>query len=519
MAPADDQRSNVFADLLFAGAQPDDVVAVHFGDDRTTFGELRSSARQLGDALRFAGLPERAAVGVMLPNGAPVVAAIFGVQAAGGVYVPLNPRISDGELASLIDSIQPAVIVTDAAQRVPTGLAVIAPGTDGGWSVTGAIDPESPTLGEDTALVQFTSGTTGRPKPVPLMASTVSALMAGVVTKLRGHEGGGQKAEAAETRPPMPNLIPLSLSLWAGIYNVLFAFAVGAPVVLMDHFETDEFARLVREFGIRSVVLPPAAMTMLADAESVTDLSPLRLVRSVSAPLSPLQARRFKQRFGTLVLNGYGQTELGGEVIGWSAADAREHGEDKLGSIGRPHANIELRVADDDGRELATDEVGPLWISTPSTRQGEADKALADRLSPDGFLRSGDLARIDADGFVWIEGRESDMINRGGLKVFPAEVAEVLMLHPSVRDAAVVGVPHARTGEMPWAFVVGPEPIDTAALRQHCRAHLIAYKLPAEIVQVDELPRNELGKVVPRQLVDAAQERINESTSSVGGPT
>ena len=136
----------------------------------------------------------------------------------------------------------------------------------------------------------------------------------------------------------MPNLIPVSLSLWAGIYQVLFARLVGAPVVVMDGFDPQEFARLVDRFQIRSTVLPPAAMAMLSDDESITSLAPLKYVRSITAPLSPLQARRFRDRFGLYVLNGYGQTEIGGEIVGWSAADAKEHGDDKLGAVGRPHA-------------------------------------------------------------------------------------------------------------------------------------------------------------------------------------
>src|SRR4029079_15968627 len=130
----------------------------------------------------------------------------------------------------------------------------------------------------------------------------------------------------------MPNLIAVSCSLWAGSYNVLFAFRVGAPVVVMDGFEPEEFARLVRRFAIRSTVLAPAAMTMLSDS-ALDDLAPLRFVRSITAPLSVTEARRFKDRFGIAVLNSYGQTEIGREIVGWSAADSREFGESKLGAV------------------------------------------------------------------------------------------------------------------------------------------------------------------------------------------
>jgi acyl-CoA synthetase (AMP-forming)/AMP-acid ligase II len=349
------------------------------------------------------------------------------------------------------------------------------------------------------ALVSFTSGTTGPPTPVPLEHARVVEGLDQVLGTLRSKPASG---------PPMPNLVPVSLSLWAGIYQVLFAFRAGAPVVLMDRFATGEFAALVRRFAIRSTVLPPAAMVMLVDDEAITDLAPLRYVRSISSPLSPLQARRFRDRFGIRVLNGYGQTELGGEVVGWSAADSREFGDAKLGSVGRPHAGV----------EVATD---------PDT--GEVLVRIAGRTGgPGGWHRTGDVGRVDEDGFLWIEGRLSDMVNRGGLKVHPGEVEEVLRLSPRVADAAVVGVPDDRLGEVPVAlFVLAPHPDDAdggstaapapgagasgeasahdgdlvdAELAALCREHLAPYKVPVRFERVDALPRNEAGKVLRREL-------------------
>ncbi|HEY5164336.1 MAG TPA: fatty acid--CoA ligase family protein, partial [Acidimicrobiia bacterium] len=333
----------------------------------------------------------------------------------------------------------------------------------------------------DAALVQLTSGTTGAPKPVVLRHGAVLALMDAVVDTLRG---GGSK----HRRAPMPNLIPVSLSLWAGVYNVCFAFRVGAPVVLLERFEPSRFAALVARHEIRSVVLPPAAMTMLADDADLVSLAPLRLVRSITAPLSPFQARRFRARFGVDVLNSYGQTELGGEVIGWSAGDLPVFGVTKLGAVGRPHTGVEVRIVDGElqvrtGRAVGTDATG---------------RADDDRLDPDGWFRTGDLARIDADGFVWIEGRVSEMINRGGLKVYPAEVEEVLRAVPGVVDAAVVGAPDDRLGEVPVAFIVG---LVDERLEARCRAELAPYKVPVRFVGVDALPRTEVGKVIPGALL------------------
>ena len=253
----------------------------------------------------------------------------------------------------------------------------------------------------------------------------------------------------------------------------------------MARFETIEFETLVKQYGIRSTVLPPAAMVMLADDERISDLSPLKYVRSISSPLSPFQARRFRDRFGISVLNGYGQTELGGEVVGWSAADSKSFGDPKLGSVGRPHAGVEVQV---------DERTAELLVRIP----GRFDE----------WQHTGDVARIDEDGFVWIEGRVSDMVNRGGLKVHPGEVEEVLRLSPAVADAAVAGAPDARLGEVPVAFVVEAAPVGDSELEALCRQHLAPYKIPVRFERVDALPRNEVGKVLKRDLIAGMSPRL-----------
>ena len=376
------------------------------------------------------------AIGRPLPNGGELIANLFAVWKAGGVYVPVNPRLTRTE----IERIERDVLGREFERGV--------------------------------AVVSFTSGTTGAPKPVPLLHARVLEGIDQVLGTLRARP-------ADPTKPPMPNLVPVSLGLWNGIYQVLFAFRTGAPVVLMDRFETHEFADLVKRFAIKSTVLPPAAMVMLSDDATIDELTPLKYVRSISAPLSPLQARRFRDRFGISVLNGYGQTELGGEVIGWSAADLKAFGDDKLGAVGRTHNGVEARTDDD------TDE---LLIRIPGRF--------------DDWHHTGDIARIDGDGFVWIDGRVSDMINRGGLKVHPGEIEEVLRLWPFLMDVAVVGAPDARLGEVPVAFVVERSPTDDVELETLCRAHVAPYKVPVRFVRVPALPRNENGKVVKTQLLE-----------------
>jgi acyl-coenzyme A synthetase/AMP-(fatty) acid ligase len=362
---------------------------------------------------------------------------------------------------------------------------------------------EPATYDAGVAFVTWTSGTTGTPKPVLHTHANYLELLDRVLGPLRGGPRREARGSGDEERRPTPNLVPLSLALNAGIYNVLFGLRAGAEIVVMDGFDPGEFADLVRRFAIRSTVLPPAAMAMLSDDPDVVDLAPLRYVRSITAPLSPLQARRFSDKFGVVVLNGYGQAEIG-EVIGWTAADARGH-PDKLGAVGRPHPGVSIKIApagddaaDDAGGhdEAAAGTIGRLLVRPPTTALGIASA----RVDADGYVDTGDLARIDADGFVWIEGRASDVINRGGNKVFPEHVEEVLRLVPGVAEAAVVGVPDDRLGEVPVAYVVTTTDVADADLVAACREHLAPYKVPVAFRRVGALPRSEVGKVLRRGL-------------------
>jgi acyl-CoA synthetase (AMP-forming)/AMP-acid ligase II len=435
-------------------------------------GEARTEAAAIAAQLLARGLEPRQAVVVKLPNGPDFILAMFGVWLAGGVFVPANVRQPQAELDHVLAATAPAAVIDMAGIR--------------------DADPEPSVYAEDVAFVTWTSGTTGRPRPILQTHSGYLELLDRVLGPLRGRP-------ADTSRTPSPNLVPVSLALNAGIYNVLFGLRAGAALVLMDRFSTAEFAALVERFSIRSTVLPPAAMVMLCDDPGVRDLTPLRFVRSITAPLSPLSARRFSDKFGVTVLNSYGQAEVG-EVIGWTAADAREHPE-KVGAAGRPHPGVAIKVVDDDGAALPSGEVGELLVRPPRMASGYADgEDLVDRLDAEGYVRTGDHARIDGEGFVWIEGRVGDVINRGGNKVFPGQVEEVLLLSPGVREVAVVGCPDDRLGEVPVAFVVGDAPDDE--LEALCRQHLTAYKIPVSFRRMGVLPRSEVGKVLRRALID-----------------
>jgi acyl-CoA synthetase (AMP-forming)/AMP-acid ligase II/alkylation response protein AidB-like acyl-CoA dehydrogenase len=448
------------AELLVSHPFADDKPLLHTTDTSLTAGAARAAATVTAAELRDAGVEPGQPVAVQFPNSPEAVTTMFGVWLADAVFVPVNWRAPAAEVERALGAVEAVALVRpDRLHRL-----------DG----TGKCDP-------DAAFVQWTSGTTGDPKAI---LHTHTAYLE-LLDRVLGELGGGAGPPG---RQPSPNLIPVSLALNAGIYNVLFGLRAGAAIVIMERFDTGVFAELVRRFDISSTVLPPAAITMLADDEHIDDLTPLRYVRSITAPLSPREARRFAERFGVVVLNGYGQAEMG-EVIGWTAADARAHPE-KLGAVGRPHHGVQIKLVGEG--ELA---VRPPRMATSYLGGGE----LGDRLDADGYLRTGDLARVDEDGFVWIEGRVGDVINRGGNKVLPGEVEEVLRAAPGVRDAAVVAAPDARLGEVPIAFVVGD--VDEHALEERCRERLVPYKVPEAFRSVDALPRNETGKVVRRKLL------------------
>ncbi len=466
------------ADLLVEHPLPDAAAVLHTAERSLTVGEARRAAEAMAVRLRAVGVEASHAVAVQLPSGLDAVIAMFGVWIAGAVFVPLNDRAPPEERQRILGAVRPAALVTEAGVERLDDPASYDPGV---------------------AFVLWTSGTTGSPKAILHTHDAYYELLDRVLGPLRSKPRD-------PARPPMPNLVPVALAQNAGIYNVLFGLRAGAPVVIMSRFDPAGFAELVRRFDITSTVLPPAAIAMLTDDDTITDLSPLRHVRSITAPLSPAQARRFTERFGVGVLNGYGQAEIG-EVIGWTTADLRAHPE-KVGAVGRPHPGVTIRVVGDDGRPVGSDAVGELCVRPPRMTAGyaAADASFEERVDPDGYVRTGDLARVDPDGFVWIEGRVGDVINRGGNKVFPEEVEEVLRQAPGIRDAALVGVPDDRLGEVPVAFLVG-DPVPEDELDRRCREQLVPYKVPVAYHHIEALPRNEAGKLQRDALVDRAQAR------------
>lgn len=445
--------------LLLEHPFADDEPLVHTSDTSYTKGEIIDRVEALADLIRpwHGGYKPVAAVA----DGVDALVAMFACWRSDSVFVPVNPRQPDVAIDRALTRSEATIVIRDGEIRPRRPDVVYEPGA---------------------AFVLFTSGTTGEPKAIVHHHDAYLEIIDRVL--------GPLSATRDTTKTPSPNLIPVSMALNAGIYNSLFGLRAGAPLVLMDRFSTAAFAELVRRHEIRSTVLPPASIAMLNDDPAVTDLAPLRYVRSITAPLSPFHARRFTERFGTFVLNGYGQAELG-EVIGWTAADAKAHPE-RIGAVGTPHPGIEVRIDDPDEHG-----VGELLVKPAAALASSVAATLGDRLGADGFVRTGDMARLD-DGWVWIEGRVGDLINRGGNKVFPDDVEEVLASVEGIAEAAVVGVPDDRLGEVPVAFVVGDA--SDAELDAACRAHLAPYKVPVRYERIERIPRNDIGKILRREL-------------------
>jgi acyl-CoA synthetase (AMP-forming)/AMP-acid ligase II len=238
------------ADLLIEHPFADDRSLLCTIDSEVTAGEARKAAHETAERLVAAGVEPGQAVAVQLPNGPEIITTMFGIWLAGAVFVPINARAPQHEVESVVESTRPRAIVRADGIEMLAGATTFAP---------------------DSAFATFTSGTTGRPKAILHTHTAYLELLDRILGPLRGNA-----TDAAPAKTPSPNLIPVSLTLNAGIYNVLFGLRAGSSIVIMDRFVTADFATLVARYQIRSTVLPPAAMTMLCDDDAVTDLAPLR---------------------------------------------------------------------------------------------------------------------------------------------------------------------------------------------------------------------------------------------------
>jgi long-chain acyl-CoA synthetase len=467
--------------------------AVEFEEAWSSWADLKGVADAV-TAILDAKAPGARRIGLVARNRPVVLAAMLGLIASGRSIVMLNPAQAPERLAAELGALRLAAVVAEqdvwsapavAAAETAGTLRVALPDRFGAPVVAGdAPSAPAPEVHDpDVAMELLSSGTTGPPKRIPILWRTLEAALGSA----HGTPLFGEGADALAQAELPPAISGLSLGNIGGVYMILPSALIGQRIVLLDRFAVAPWTRAVRLYRPEMLSVQPVGLRMILDAEvPPEDLSSLKWIVSGASPLDPDLQDRFEQRYGCRVFGAYGATEFCGSIVLWTDALYDEFRQSKRGSVGRPAAGVEARIVDPEtGTPLPPGTVGLF-------------EARVDRVGPD-WIRTTDLACIDADGFVFITGRADNAINRGGYKVSPDEVAEALRRHPAVLDAAVVGLADERLGEVPVAAVeLRPSHASPSEdeLKAFARRSLLAYQVPARIVFTDALPRNASLKVM-----------------------
>jgi long-chain acyl-CoA synthetase len=465
-----------------------DAVAILFNDEGWTWDYVCKVREQLTTLLDEQGIGQGAAIGIALRNRPGTYSALVAVVASRRCVVTLSPIFSDTALIEDITTLQlDAIIAYDDEWERP-GLRSAAEGTSAALIRISDERDEPVRLlrrrQETTfqgrlpgiAIEMLSSGTTGKPKRIPLKFDRLTAAM----------KSGGAAWESQELAPG-PALIWTPLVHISGMYFVLDTVCSARPTVLLERFSVANWANAVETFELKVVGLTPAALKMVLDSDTDPErLKSLRVVRSGTAPLNPDLQVAFEERFKIPVMVTYGATEFAGAVAGWSMKDYREYGVVKRGSTGRAFPGVQLRIVNpESGDALKAGDEGVLEVSGGQTT------------NPGEWLRTTDLAMIDDDHFLWIRGRNDDAIIRGGFKVHPSKVVKTIEEHPAVREAEVTSLPDERLGEVPIAGVVpaSGQTVTSDELREWCNERLAKYEVPTDFVIVADLPRTPSLKV------------------------
>jgi len=485
-------------------------VAVSDGDRSLTFAEVGERSDRLAHALQHVAPAPGGNVALLLANRLEFIEADFAIAKAGKVKVPINPRLRNEERAYILAQSEAETLITerselegvhDLRRDLPGLRTVISIGggteaLDYGEALKrgSATAPHPAPGGPAASVVLYTSGTTGRPKGATLsdrsrIAATTSMLM---------------DEYPASADDGMIHVA--SLSHGSGS-KILAYFVRGARNIVLRKFEAAEFFRAIERRGGTSTFLVPTMIRMLLDApeRSRFNVSSLRNITYGGAPIPLDTLHQAVEAFGPVLVQVYGSCEAPHPVTvlrrEWHVADGMQV--DRLRSAGREVMGVEVRILNDAGDDTGDGDIGELCVRGQNVMTGYwHDSSATAEVLADGWYHTGDLARRDGDGFIYIVDRKRDMIISGGLNVYPAEVESVLRRHPGVREACVVGIADSLWGETVVAFVVPTASAapDEAALIGHCAQHLAGYKKPRIVRFVDSLPKGPTGKFLKKQL-------------------
>ena len=482
------------ADLVGrAAADHPDKTALIDGDRRLTWGELEALVERFAAGVAARSLQPGDRVGLLLPNSIEFVVAYFGVLRAGLVALPLNTAYTAEELGYQLGDSSASLVVTDAGHVDLAGdVETLDVGSDD-WSTMLAADvtaPDITTGSEDLAVLLYTSGTTGRPKGAMLSHRALLANLAQLATIT-------PQVVAAD------DVVLLVLPLFH-VYGLnaglgLTAY-VGATGVLADRFDPVETLQLVHETAVSNIVgAPPmyVAWSMLPDLGK--SLAALRLAVSGAAPLSPAVLAAVQNATGRFVYEGYGLTETAPVLTTTLCSDKA-----KPGSIGRPIPGVELRLMES-GEQVDEGDPGEVVVRGANVFSGYWPDG-AGGPDADGWFSTGDVAYADEDGDLFLVDRVRELILVSGFNVYPREVEDVLVAHPDIAEAAVLGVPHPYTGETVKALVVAREGAQLTAddVIEWSARRLARFKCPTSVDFVDELPHSTAGKVAKGRLRESA---------------
>ncbi len=482
-----------------------------------TYLQLYGGVRRVAGNLAKRGLKKGDVVGIYSPNLPEYALAYHGTVMAGGIVTTANPLYTTDELAYQLRDSGAKFLFTvppllekalPAAQQAGVQEVFVfgeAPGATPLTELLTEAEPPQVTINPKTDLVvlPYSSGTTGLPKGVMLTHYNLVANMVQVL-------GSGIHFQQDER---VIGVLP-----FYHIYGMLVILNLclhkGATVVTMSRFELEPFLKILQDYKITRANLVPPIILALAKHPVVDqyDLSNLRIIMSGAAPLGEDLARAAAERLGCMVLQGYGLTETSPVTH----VNPEDPARIKLGSVGLPIANTECMVVDlSTGNPLGVRQEGEVWIRGPQVMLGYLNnpEATAQTLTPEGWLRTGDVGYVDEDGYFYIVDRVKEMIKYKGLQIAPAELEAVLLSHPAVADVAVIPSPDEEAGEVPKAFVVRKAEVSAEELMEYVASKVAPFKKVRRIEFVEQIPKSPSGKILRRVLVQQERERHQQSQS------